>query len=220
MISYSETNTKTDSKLDFLTKWVQTGYQESVKIARNISDDELREKLKEAVKLYKIVVNDNIQNLFDAQNNIDDTIEDFLLTNEFFFSENVDNVFEYVFTPAWDPKTNEFTVIDIDDVNNSIIAIDDKDEEYIDKYDCQNLYTVIEPIMKGVVNTIVKNTNDKDVDFIFNIDKLVGAITAKELDECRWSFIDYINKVRESLIKYLSDTNISEMSKTAESGEF
>lgn len=218
MLQYSEI--KKDSKLDFLTKWVQTGYKNSIKIARNISDDELREKLKGAVKLYKIVVNDNIQNLFDAQNNIDDTIEDFLLTNEFFFSENVDNVFEYVFTPAWDPKTNEFSVIDIDDVNDSIIAIDDKDEEYIDKYDCQNLYTVIEPIMKSIVNTIVKNTNDKNCDFIFNIDKLVGAITSKELDECRWSFIDYIKKVRESLIKYLNNKNISEMSDTAGSREF
>lgn len=218
MLQYSEI--KTDSKLDFLTKWVQTGYKDSIKIARNISDDELREKLKEAIKLYKIVVNDNIQNLFDAQNNIDDTIEDFLLTNEFFFLENVDNVFEYVFTPAWDPKTNEFTVIDIDDVNDSIIAIDEKDEEYIDKYDCQNLYTVIEPIMKGIVNTIVKNTNDKDCDFIFNSNKLVKTITVEELDECRESFVDYINKVRESLIKYLNDKNISAMSKTAESGEF
>lgn len=216
MLQYSEI--KKDSKLDFLTAWIQTGYKESVKIARNISDDELREKLKEAVKLYKIVVNDNIQNLFDAQNNIDDTIGDFLLTNEFFFSENVDNVFEYVFAPAWDPKTNEFTVIDIDDETNEIIALDD--EEYLDKYDCQDLYSVIEPIMKGIINTIVKNTNDKNCDFIFNSNKLVKAITAKELDECRESFVDYINKVRESLIKYLNDTNISTMSDTAGSGEF
>ena len=214
MLSYSDTNT--DSKLDFLTKWIQTGYKDSIKIARNISDDELREKLKQAVKAYQMVVSDNMDNILDYKDNV----EDFLLTNEFFFSENIDNVFEYVFTPAWDPKTNEFTVIDIDNVNDSLIAIDDKDNEYIDKYDCQNLYTVIEPIMKGVVNTIVKNTNDKNCNFIFNSNKLVKTITVEELDECRESFVDYINKVRESLIKYLNDKNISTMSDTAGSGEF
>lgn len=213
MLDYSEI--KTDSKFDFLTSWIQTGYQDSIKIAKNISDDELREKLKQAVKAYQTVVSNNMDNILDYE----DDIDDFFCTNEFFFSEDVDNVFDYVFTPAWDPKTNEFTVIDIDDVNDNIIAIDDEDGEYLDKYDCQDLYLVIEPIMKNVVNTIVKNTNDKNSNFIFNSDKLVKTITKSELQNCRDDFVDYIKKVRESLIKYLNDKNISSMSK-AESGEF
>lgn len=213
MLDYSEI--KTDSKFDFLTSWIQTGYQDSIKIAKDISDDELRERLKQAVKAYQTVVSNNMDNILDYE----DDIDDFFCTNEFFFSEDVDNVFDYVFTPAWDPKTNEFTVIDIDDVNDNIIAIDDEDGEYLDKYDCQDLYSVIEPIMKNIVNTIVKNTNDKNSNFIFNSDKLVKAITKSELQNCRDAFVDYIKKVRESLINYLNDKNISSMSK-AGSGEF
>ena len=216
MLDYSEINTNTDSKFDFLTGWIQNGYKDSIKIAKNISDDDLREKLKQAVKAYQMVVSDNLEHISDYE----DDIEDFLLTNELFFAESVDNVDDYIFTSAWNSKTNEFTVIDIDDVNDSIIAIDENDEEYPDKYDCQDLYSVIEPIMKDIVNIIIKNTNDKNSDFIFNSDKLVKAITKSELQNCRELFVDYIKKVRESLIKYLNDKNISEMSDTAGSGEF
>lgn len=213
MLSYSETNIKIDLKIDFLTKWIQTGFKDSINIARNISDDDLRKKLNLLFKTYQLGLNNNVEDFNDY-----DDLEEFLSTIEFFFSEDVDNVFDYVFAPAWNKNTNELTVVDIDDYSDDLIVIDD--DEYIDQFGEQNLYFVIKPIMEHTIDTIIKNCQNNKFNSVFVGDTLVNAITTEELQYCRESFIDYINKVRESLIKYLNDKNLSAMSDTTGSGEF
>lgn len=211
MLDYSEI--KTDSKFDFLTKWVQTGYQDSIKIAKNISDDKLRERLKRLFKAYQLGLNNNVEDFNDY-----DDLEEFLSTIEFFFSEDVDNVFDYVFAPAWNKNTNEFTVVDIDDdYPNNLIVINDDD--YIDQFGEQNLYFVIKPIMEHTIDTIIKNCQNNKFNSVFVGDTLINAISEKELRDCRDAFVDYIKKVRESLINYLNDKNINAMSDTG-IGEF
>lgn len=212
MLDYSEI--KTDSKFDFLTGWIQTGYKDSIKIAKNISDDELREKLKQLFKTYQLELNNNAKNFDDY-----DDLEDFFSTIEFFFSEDVDNVFDYVFAPAWNKNTNEFTVMDIDDYYpDDLIVMNDDD--YVDQFGEQNLYSVVKSIMEHTIYTIIKNCQDNKFNDVFVGDTLVNVISEKELRDCRNSFINYIEAVRDNLIKYLSATNISAMSDTTGSGEF